>query len=174
MNDTFTRDSVSVMLDKLSGNTFLGLTTETDVKLKGGKSNPLQGLVTKVTVSSVQIFTNQNGSAYAAKVQRRHDTAGTGKTFELSPRSWGERITGTPFVTHKGEDYLEVIFNKVISTEYFICGYPVAKEHIDGLPDSKPEAHQGGLDEEDKVILRTYKLSSLREIRAFGNEFKAA
>ena len=107
-------------------------------------------------------------------MQRRHDNAGTGKTFELSPRAWGERVPGTCFVTHKGEDYLEVIFNKVVETSYFRNGQPIAKADIEGLPAPKTEAAQGGLDEEDKVIIRTYKLSSIREIRAFGKEYVAA
>lgn len=171
MKFNFTRDSLAVILRKLEGNTFVGLTTETDVKLSGGKKNPMQGEITKRTVSSVQVFTNQNGSAYAAKVQRGLDKEGDGVTFELSPRAWGERIDGTPFVTHKGEDYLEVIFNKVISTEYFRNGKPIDKDAIEGLPAAKPEGKQGGL--EDKVIIRTYKFSSIREIRAFGEEFAA-
>ena len=172
MKFNFTRDSVAVILRKLEGNTFIGLTTETDVKLTGGKKNPLQGRITKRTVSSVQIFTNKNGSAYAAKVQRGLDKEGNGVVFELSPRAWGERIEGTPFVTHKGVDYLEVIFNKVISTEYFLDGNVSIKvEDIDGLPAKKPEGEQGGL--EDKVIIRTYKLDSIQEIRAFGEEYSA-
>ena len=172
MNITFNRDSISVMLHKLQGNTFVGLTTETNIKLTGGKKNPMQGEVTKRTVSSVQIFTNQNGSAYAAKVQRGLDNEGEGSTFKLSPRTWGERVEGTPFVTHKGTDYLEVIFNKVIGTpEYFRNGTPIAKDAIEGLPKAKPESKQGGL--EDKVIIRTYKFESIKEIRAFGEEFIA-
>ena len=124
MKFDFTRDSVSVMLRELSGNTFVGLTTETNVKLTGGKKNPQQDRVTKRTESSVQIFTNQNGSAYANKVNRRLESEGKGE-FTLSPRAWGERVEGTPFVTHKGKDYLEVIFNKVISSQLFLDGKPV-------------------------------------------------
>lgn len=171
MDITFTRDSVAVMLRKLEGNTFIGLTTETTPKLTGGKKNPMQGEITKRVVSSVQVFTNKNGSAYAAKVQRGLDSEGKGATFELSPRVWGERVEGTPFVTHKGTDYLEVIFNKAISTEYFHNGQPIAKDEIEGLPASKPEGKQGGLDE--KVIIRTYKLDSIKELRAYGEEYSA-
>ena len=131
----------------------------------------MQGEVIKRSVSSVQIFTNQNGSAYAAKVQRGLDAEGDGAVFELSPRAWGERINGTPFVTHKDADYLEVIFNRVISTEYFLDGHPIDKDSIIGLPATKPEGNQGGL--EEKVIIRTYKLSSIKAIRAFGEEVTA-
>lgn len=171
MQYNFTRDSVAVMLDQLSGNTFIGLTTETTPKLKGGKKNPLQGRITKRTVSVVQIFTNQNGSAYAKMVNRR--LANEGKSeFTLSPRAWGERVEGTPFVTHKEKDYLEVIFHDVVSNEYFLDGKtPIDADDIEGLEKSR-EGNQGGL--EDKVIIRTYALDSIREIRAFGNEYKAS
>lgn len=169
MKYDFTRDSVSVMLKDLSGNTFIGLTTETMPKLTGGKKNAMQGRVTKRTESQVQIFTNQNGSAYASMVNRRLEGEGKGE-FTLSPRAWGERISGTPFVTHKGVDYLEVIFKKVISNQYLLDGKPVDASAIEGLP-AKREGKQGGLD--DKVIIRTYKLDSIREMRAFGEEYSA-
>jgi len=161
MDITFTRDSVTVMLAALAGNTFIGLTTETTPKLTGGKKNPQQGLVTKRTVSSVQIFTNQNTNGYQNK-RLKADA-----DFELKPRAWGERVPNTPFVTHKGKDYLEVIFNKVISVEYFHNGAPIAKDAIQGLPASKPASDTDG------VIIRTYGLDSIRELRAFGNEFTA-
>lgn len=159
MNITFNRDSVTVMLANLAGNTFIGLTTETTPKLKGGKKNLMQGEITKITVSSVQIFTNQNTNGYNNKRLKAN------ADFKLSPRAWGERVAGTPFVTHKGNDYLEVIFNKVISVEYFHNGAPIAKDAIEGLPASKPASDTDG------VIIRTYGLDSIRELRAFGNEF---
>ena len=89
MQYKFTRDSVAVMLDQLSGNTFIGLTTETTPKLKGGKKNPLQGRITKRTVSVVQIFTNQNGSAYA-KMGVSSRAAATLFAMEHGMVTWGE------------------------------------------------------------------------------------
>lgn len=168
MKYDFTRDGVSVMLRDLSGNTFIGLTTETTPKLTGGMKNPQQGRVTKRTVSSVQIFTNQNVNAYRNKRNKNRKAAGNDKPFELSPRTWGERIVNTPFVTHKGNDYLEVIFNKVISTEYFLDGESIDKDSIQGLPKSRPAS------DTDDVVIRTFKLESLRELRAFGEEYSAA
>ena len=167
MKYDFTRDSISVMLKDLSGNTFIGLTTETTPKLTGGMKNPQQGRVTKRVVSSVQIFTNQNVNAYRNKRNKNREAAGNDTPFELSPRAWGERIANTPFVTHKGNDYLEVIFNSVISTEFFLDGKSIEKDSIQGLPKSRPAA------ETDDVVIRTYKLESIQELRAFGEEFTA-
>jgi len=161
----FNRDTISEILEGFAGNTFIGLTTETEPKLMGGKKNPMQGRITKRTVSGVQIFTNQNVNAYANKRNRNRAKAGDDTPFVLSPRAWGERVVGTAFVTHKNKDYLEVIFNKVISSEYFLDGAPIAKDAIEGLPASRPA------EETDSVIIRTYALESILEIRAFGNEF---
>lgn len=169
MKTGFDRKTISVALQDLSGSTFIGLTTETNVVLLGGQKNPQQGRIIKRTVSQVQIFTNKNGSAYANMVNRR--LASEGKdNFTLSPRTWGERVEGTAFVTHKGKDYLEVIFKNVISSDYYQDGKPIDKAAIVGLKPSR-EGEQGGLD--DKVIIRTYSLDSVKEIRAFGSEFSA-
>ncbi len=162
MNISFTRDSVAAMLHKLAGNTFIGLTAVTTPKLKGGKKNDQQGRVTKRTVSVVQVFTNQNTNGYENK-RLKADA-----DFTLSPRAWGERVAGTPFVTHKGKDYIEVIFVNTDSVEYFLDDSPIAKDAVVGLPDSRPASDTDG------VIIRTYALDSLRELRAFGNEYASA
>ena len=145
----------------VSGNTFLGLTTETNVKLTGGKKNAQQGRVTKRTVSNVQVFQNKNTNGYQNK-RLKADSE-----FTLSPRAWGERETGTPFVTHKGKEYLEVIFNSVSSVEYFLDGKPVSKDSIEGLPVKKPSKS-----EEAGVVIRTFGFDSIKEIRYKGAEHK--
>jgi hypothetical protein len=84
--------------------------------------------------------------------------------FELGARAWGERIEGTPFVTHKGKVYLEVIYLKPGTTEYFLDGQPINKSDIEGLEDKTPsEEGQGGVN--DKVIIRTYALASVTALR---------
>jgi len=151
----------------LEGGTFVGLDTETPVKLKGGKKNPQQGRVTKVMKGAqVMSFSNTNGSAYDAMVRRRLEAEGKDPdSFELSPRAWGERISGTPFVEHKGEHYLEVIFLKAGEVQYQLDGQSVPESEIEGLPD-KQEGQQGGL--ENKVVIRTFKLENVTALRAYG------
>ena len=151
----------------LEGGTFVGLDTETPVKLKGGKKNPQQGRVTKVMKGAqVMSFSNTNGSAYDAMVRRRLEAEGKdADSFELSPRAWGERISGTPFVEHKGEHYLEVIFLKAGEVQYQLDGQSVPESEIEGLPD-KQEGQQGGL--ENKVVIRTFKLENVTALRAYG------
>ena len=153
----------------LAGGTFVGIDTETVVKLTGGKGNPQQGRVTKrMTGAQIMVFTNENTNAYDAMVRRR--LAAEGKdpdSFELGPRAWGTRITGTPFVEHKGEYYLETIFMRPGEVEYRLDGQPITKDQIQGLVerDHNPDA-QGGLD--NTVVIRTFRLDSIIGLRARG------
>lgn len=154
-----------IMTDKVNGATFIGLDTETAVTLKGGKSNPLQGRVTKVTMgSSVMVFQNKHQNGYENMVNRRLVEEGKDlNSFTVGPRAWGTREKGTPFVTHNGNEYLEVIFLKAGDTHYRVDGKVTPKSEIPGLPESSQEAHQGGLN--DKVIIRTYAVESILAIR---------
>ena len=156
---------------KLSGGTFVGMDTLTEVKLRGGRKNPLQGRVMKrMTGAQVMCFSNQNGSAYEAMVKRRLTAEGKDAgSFELSPRAWGQRIEGTPFVEHKMKHYLEVIFLRSGVVEFLVDGQPVAREDIDGLDDSTA-GEQGGL--ENKVIIRTFALEGITALRANGEVWR--
>ena len=158
------------MLEELKGATFVGIDTLTNVKLPGGKKNELQGRVTKkVTGSRVMCFSNQKGSAYAKMVERRLEREGSdAANFKLKPRSWGERIKGTPYAEHKGNYYLEVIFLHAGVVEYLLDGEAVDDSAALGIPDRKEPTGQGGLT--DQVIIRTYALESITGLRAFGQE----
>lgn len=159
------------LLDTVDGAAFAGIDTQTAVKLKGGKSNPQQGRVTKLhTGANVMLFTNKGGSSYAKMVERRLGNEGKDPaSFELQPRKWGERIPNTPFIEHKGKHYIEVIFLRPGTSQYLLDGKPVDKSEIEGLP-SPREAEQGGLD--NKVIIRSYSLDSIKAIRIDGTEYK--
>jgi len=84
--------------------------------------------------------------------------------YTPSERKWGVRINDTPLIEHKGEVYLEVIVLDPGVTTYLVDGVETAKEDVNGLPTTKPTpAKQGGL--EDKIILRTIKLSNIRRFQ---------
>lgn len=163
--------TATAALGDLEAGTFVGIDMLTDVKLKGGKKNPMQGRVTKlVTGATVMCFANGKSNAYNNMVKRRLIEEGKDAAdFELGPRAWGERIKGTPFITHKGNVYLEVIFMNSGKTQYFLDGKPIAPADIEGL--EKPrEGTQGGL--ENKVIIRTPQLSSIMAMRVNGQEYR--
>lgn len=163
--------SLQEIFNNVGGAKFIGIDTLTDVKLTGGKANPFQGRVTKAsTGNSVQVFTNKKSNAYENMVKRRLIAEGKDpEDFKLSPRTWGERIPNTPFVMHKGELYLEVIFLKSGETTIMVDGLPYTKE-IPGMPVDKEPTGQGGLTE-NQVIIRTFKASSIKRVRVDGNEY---
>ena len=159
-----------ILTDKVNGGTFISLDTETVVTLTGGKKNPLQGRVSKRVVgSNVMIFQNKNSNAYKNMVERRLEREGKNPNdFQLSPRTWGVREVGTPFVSHKGNEYLEVIFLKAGQVQYLVDRKVVPKDQIVGLPVVQ-EAEQGGLD--NKVIIRTYAVENIRAITVDQDTF---
>jgi hypothetical protein len=166
---------LQTILATVNGASFISIDTLTDVKLKGGQKNPFQGRVTKANVgSSVMVFQNKHTNAYENMVKRRLEQEGKDpRSFELSARKWGTRIPDTPFVEHNGNLYLEVIFLKAGRVDLLVDGMPYdQKKHgdIPGLPEDAPsEESQAGL--ENKVIVRTYLVNSIKRIRVNQQEY---
>lgn len=165
------------LVETVNGTTFAGLDTFTDVKLKGGKKNLMQGRVTKRTSgSNVLLYSNSSVNGYESMVKRRMEKEGKDpEEFVLKPRAWGTRVGHSPFIEHNGKHYLECIFVSGGKSEYFLDGNPIEKENIEGLDDPKElpshEASQGGISE--KIILRTYSLDSIERITLKGQELKS-
>ena len=149
------------------------ITTSTVPTLTGGKSNPHQGRVRKINEGSkVLLFRNTDGSAYQNMVKRRLEKEGKDPaTFTVQPRKWGKRIHGTPFIHYaeKGCYYLEVIFIRTGKTHYELDGVKVDESAIEGLKVRK-ESKQGGLSENNKVVIRSFKLESLTKVSINQNE----
>ena len=153
----------ALLVDNLTGSTFITIDTSTAPKLTGGKKNPFQERVEKLTIgSSVMMCTNRKTSGYEDLVNHRLVAEGKDPDFTVGPRQWGYRIANTCFVEHKGKYYIEVIFLKPGKTEYYVDGVLTPKSTITGLEVDKEEGKQGGLD--DKVIIRTYSVDSIKSI----------
>jgi len=159
----------------VNGASFIGLDTLTEVKLTGGKKNPMQGRVTKrMTGASVMVFTNQNSNGYENMVQRRLVAEGKDPaSFELSPRAWGTRVPNMPIVEHFKDGttkyYLEVIFLKPGKSVYLLDGALIAASDIEGLATAEA-GEQGGL--ENKVHIRSFAADSITELRVDGKAFQ--
>ena len=170
----------------VNGSSFVGLDTESNVSLKGGKKNEYQGRVKKQVIGSqVMVFTNQAQNGYENMVQRRLIEEGKDPTtFEVGPRKWGTRVPNLPIIEHEKDgvmkEYLEVIFLSPGKTQYFLDDKPVTKEFLvenvtgfevtDKDEESKePKTGQGGL--EKQVIIRTYSADSLLKVRIDGSEY---
>lgn len=164
------KEMVENILTGASGDKFF-LTTETNVKLKGGKKNPYQDRVTKRTENSlVQIAsaTSDDETPYVSMIRNRLVEEGKDpESFEVKPRKWGVRIEGTPFIENKGNYYLECIFEKAGNVTYFLDGIDVIDDpnEILGFEEKKPMAaeSQGGI--ENKVQIRTLSLDSVKDIK---------
>lgn len=129
-------------------------------KLKGGKSNPHQGRIQKITTGAIGILYT-SGKGYFEKVNEGLIAEDKAPDFEPKPRAWGVRVEGTPLIEHKENFYLDVIFESPGETQYFLEGEKIEREDIEGLEDKK-EGEQGGL--EEKVYVRTISLESLGHV----------
>jgi hypothetical protein len=167
-------EQVSDILSKINGTTFASLDTVTNVTLKGGKANSMLGRVTKVTANNqVMIFTNKNSNGYENMVKRRLEAEGKDpESFKLGELPWGKRIPNTPLIEHNDVTYIQVIFNKPGKSTYFLDGDPIDKDSIEGFQE-KPETNKQGLEHDNQVIPRTFKLDSIQSIRILGEEIKA-
>jgi len=168
-------ENLKELVNDIKGSTFAGLTTRTKVKLTGGKKNPMQDRVEKLTENSnVMVFSNSEKSGYAEMVKRRMVKEGKNPDeFQLKPRAWGTRVENSPFIKHNDKYYFECIFINPGKSTYLLDGEPIDKSEIEGLPQDKEKTEteiksQGGI--EDKVVLRTFALESIVSIKLKNGE----
>ena len=167
-------------ISEFKGSKIIGLDTIVSVKLSGGKKNPMQGRVKKMTEGNiVMIFTSAEGYKNMVNRRLRKQFEEIGLTpdqilegmespdFQPGNRPWGTRLESSPIIEHNGKLYLECIFLKPGQSKYFLDGEEIQKESIIGLEDKK-EGSQGGL--LNKVIFRTYLLESIIKIRKSKKE----
>lgn len=174
--EMITYEKLNEIVSSVKGTTFAGLTTRTSVKLLGGKKNPMQGRVEKLTENSnVIIYSNSEKSGYGEMVKRRMLKEGKDPSeFKMKPRVWGVRVGNSPFIEHKDKYYFECIFVNPGKVTYFLDGEVIEKDEIEGLPkpkekdEVKEDTSQGGI--EDKVILRTFSLDSIVSIKINKDE----
>lgn len=164
-------EKLKAEVDKVKGSTFVSLDTVTDVKLTGGKKNPFQGRVKKITDgANVMIFSGTAQNGYENMVKRRMLEEGKDPdTFVLGKCAWGTRIGETPFIEHNGKHYLECVFISPGKSKYLVDGVETPKEEIEGIPEAKENTEsQGGI--ENKVVIRSFALDSISSVRMKGVE----
>ena len=165
-----TFEEIQEIFKDVKGAAFVGLDTESPVKLKGGKKNPYQGRVTEVVEGSNVTISFGEDSIYENSVRRKIEKEGKDQEdFELKPRAWGTRIAGTPYIEHDDKHYLECIFNHAGKTKYLLDGAEIDISTIEGFEkpaEKEDDPSQGGI--EKKVIIRTYSIDSIKTIRFKG------
>lgn len=177
--NVLTQDGLKEMLENLprraSFATFTAETTPRMRKTVDGRGTPYNEfhdedgncLVTKRSRVNVTINFNYGNSV---NYQREREDGEDFEPFEPEPRKWGERVEGTPLVEHKGRFYLEAKIERVLETEYIgPDGNTIDREDMeDYLYSSSGSSRQ---DVEDPVILRDYKLESIRQISVNSDNF---
>ena len=161
-----TRDKMIALLHASKGAKMVTIISQTDP----GKNKACKGnCIKQSTTNGVINFHYENA------VNRQQGREGGPQDFEAKPRKWGERIKGTPLVTHKGNTYLELKVERALSTEYFIVQpggvlAPCQKSDVEEWlrPTRSNASHQGV---QKEVVLRDYKIDNIVVIRMGGIEY---
>ena len=154
---------VEKLLNLKPGNNFITFDAVTQPKLKGGKSNPLNGAVMKVsTVNGCIQFSYENS------VNRQLDREGKEKDFSAKPRKWGKRIGNTCVIAHKGNHYIDV---KIESSKYRYedaNGKEMDKDTINAQLPSRSNFSQGT---DKEIIVRSYKIENILHVSLNGEKY---
>lgn len=147
---------LSEILKSINGCTFASLDCET---------KPMAG-VRKVTKGeSVILFTNKTGSGYEKMVKRRLKEVGKNPDdFVLGDLAWGERLPDTPVIIHKGKYYLQTVTLRPGVSDYYIGETKVDPVYL-GIKD---RGTNQGLPRGKEVLVRTYSLDSIKQIKLLG------
>jgi hypothetical protein len=164
---TLTIEQLKPLLASALGAQIITIVARTDARLRK-TDNPF-GHVEKIT--RVNGMVNWN---YGRAVRNQQLREGSSGVFRASERAWGTRLKNSPFVEHKGELYLEVKIQHVLSTRYEnAVGVEIAAEQLASLLPTRHSnaAHQGV---EREVILRDYALRNIETITLAGATYKIA
>lgn len=154
------------LLNGLNGETKAKITTVTVPGMRK-TGNPYTGAITKRTIS--QVLLNFD---YPKEVNRERAKEGKEFDFEAKNRQWGAHLGNSPLITNNGQLYLNCRFKSVESSEFLNNDQPIDKAMIqEWLQESKSSSSAQGLNPENEVIVRTYKLASLREIEVNGEHY---
>lgn len=155
------------------GLNFVGATTITEVKLnKTGVVTREDGIQEKIRnpyadakVFKKSVIAGQLGAIYENAIARQAEKDGVAP-HESKPLPWGTMSEDRFFIHHKGEDYLRLIVTRSLEAPVFFLadGTVINKEDIAPfIPAQSESSTQENLSK--KIVVRTYKMSSLRQVR---------
>lgn len=135
-------------------------------------ANPFYGRVRKISRVNGVI-----GWQYESAVNRQRDREqrpenadGTIEHFFAEPRKWGERLPGSPWVSHKQQMYLELKVERVLGHEYRCDGKPIDVAELEPWLQRKTgESSRQGVEKE--IILRDYRLDSILAVTFGGKQY---
>lgn len=122
-------------LKKLSGKEMI-IIWSSDLKLKGGKANPMQGKVTKITAARVTLGSK---GLYG---QRKVTEGEYESVSEVKQPTWGERVNESCIITHKDNTYIDMIIEEKLKTTYYLNDNPIEYDDIQG---AQPMENKSGV-----------------------------
>lgn len=153
---------VSLILAR-KGCQFIGLNTRTKADLKGGKKCPHVGAM------KVNRIAGMVGASYENMKNKELVELGLPADYVVGPRTWGQRIVGTPFIVHtpKGE-----------TTRKLYIEFCVKSGELQGYENCKGESLAASEladwlnpPRERSISLCDYSLESIQVVRMGGEEY---
>lgn len=149
------------MLYTIRGATMVSFVAATEPRLKAG--NPFTGLRKITKIGGVLNFN------YAAAVNRQREREGVVADFVAEPRKWGQRVEGTPIVTHNGKFYVEAKVERSDIVAYVMPD--LSPVDPDEVAKWLPARHSGRQAVEKTIILRDFAVENLRSMKIKGSEY---
>lgn len=152
-----------------------GINAETPAKIKTSTipgmrktNNPYFGEVTKEGSADVVLCFN-----YEKEVNRKRALEGKEYDFKAGEAKWGAHLSNTPLITNNGQLYLQCEFKAAGKSNFLHKDQPIDKTLLtEWLQESKPSAAKQGLADEHEIVVRTYKLASIKEIELNGEIYQ--
>jgi hypothetical protein len=149
------------MLYSVRGATMVSFIASTEPRLKAG--NPFPGLRKITKIGGVLNFN------YAAAVNRQREREGMTPDFVAESRKWGQRVEGTPIVTHNGKFYVEAKVERSEIMGYIMPDLSVVDENE--VAKWLPNRHSGRQHVEKAIVLRDFAVENIRSMRIKGGEY---
>lgn len=163
-------NKVKEVLGRINGCTFAAL--DADFAPSAGFRKTIVGEV-------VLLYRTKGVSGYENMVRRRLVDCGRDPSnFTVGDLPWGERVEGLPLIENRGQFYLQTILTKEGEARHYLgTGQFEQEVNPKDFPtvfkrdaDIISAAESQGLPPEKAVIVRTYKLESLTEIRLMSEK----
>ena len=160
--ETITRENLVNELLTIKGATFAEITTLKPPKMRK-TGNPWVGRVLKRSTVNATI-----NWSYKNKRNKILGKQGEEQDFIPQPRKWGERLAGTPLISHKGRMYVEALVTRVDRTTYEKVdnGQPLTTLEVDTL-----KAHIDKYTPRD-INLCDYSVDTIVSINFNGKQYK--
>lgn len=167
------------LLHERKGTQIVSLVTET-IPSMNKKNNPYYDKeketfrVTKRSWVNGMVGWNYSNSVTNQRLREGHESP----EFEAQPRTWGERIAGSPLVKHKDSLYLELKVERTVERPlFYLDGELLIEEYdkvvLDDIKKYIKAPKQAMTQETEKeIILRDYKLSNILSIRCGGQDYR--